>query len=89
MNTEKAIDLLDNLIGMIEDNQDNDYDTAFHMAIEALKKLPSACKYRRTYHEVEGYFKKREVCYNKKNAAECNGDCPLLTPYKGAEHELS
>ena len=37
MDKEQAIDLLDNLIGMIEDNQDNDYDTAFRMAIEALK----------------------------------------------------
>lgn len=37
MKIEQAIDLLDNLIGMIEDNQDNDYDTAFRMAIEALK----------------------------------------------------
>lgn len=32
-----AIDLLDNLIGMIEDNQENDYDEAFRMAIAALK----------------------------------------------------
>lgn len=37
MDKEQAIDLLDNLIGMVEDNQDNDYDTAFRMAIEALK----------------------------------------------------
>ena len=37
MDKERAIDLLDNLIGMIEDNQGNDYDTAFRMAIEALK----------------------------------------------------
>lgn len=37
MNKEQAIDLLDNLIGMIEDNQGNDYDAAFRMAIEALK----------------------------------------------------
>ena len=33
----QAIDLLDNLIGMVEDNQENDYDTAFRMAIDALK----------------------------------------------------
>ena len=38
MNIEKAIDLLDNLVGMIDDNQENDYDTAFHMAIDALNK---------------------------------------------------
>lgn len=38
MTIEQAIDLLDNLIGMVEDNQNNDYDTALHMAIEALRK---------------------------------------------------
>ncbi len=39
MTRNQAIDLLDNLIGMVEDNQNNDYDTALHMAIEALKQL--------------------------------------------------
>lgn len=37
---EKAIDLLDNLIGMIEDNHNSDYDTALKMAIKALEQLP-------------------------------------------------
>ncbi len=37
---EKAIDLLDNLIGVIEDNQGNDYDFALKMGIEALKQEP-------------------------------------------------
>jgi len=37
---EKAIDLLDNLVGMIEDNQDNDYDFALKKCIEALKQEP-------------------------------------------------
>lgn len=35
---EKAIDLLDNLLGMIEDNQGNDYDFALKKGIEALKQ---------------------------------------------------
>jgi hypothetical protein len=38
MTRNQAIDLLDNLIGMVEDNQNNDYDTALHMTIEALKQ---------------------------------------------------
>lgn len=38
MTTQEAIELLDNLIGMIEDNHNNDYDKAFRMAIEALEK---------------------------------------------------
>lgn len=37
---EKAIDLLDNLLGMVEDNQDNDYDKALKMGIESLRKEP-------------------------------------------------
>ena len=38
MTRETALDLLDNLKGMIEDSQGNDYDKAFRMAIEALKR---------------------------------------------------
>lgn len=38
MTREEAIDLLDNLIGMVEDNHNSDYDTALQIAIEALSK---------------------------------------------------
>jgi len=38
MTREEAIDLLDNLIGMVEDNHNSDYDMALQMAIEALNK---------------------------------------------------
>lgn len=37
MDRQTAADLLDNLIGMVEDSQKNDYDTALKMGIEALK----------------------------------------------------
>ena len=37
MSREEAIDLLDNLIGMVDDNHDSDYDTALKMAIKALE----------------------------------------------------
>lgn len=37
MTRQEAIELLDNLIGMIEDNHGADYDTALHMAIHSLK----------------------------------------------------
>lgn len=37
MTRETAINLLDNLIGMVEDNQQNDYDEAFKLAIRSLK----------------------------------------------------
>ena len=42
MNNQEAIDLLDNLIGMISDNQDSDYDEALKMGISALQKNESA-----------------------------------------------
>ncbi len=37
MSRKEAIELLDNLIGMVEDNHGADYDTALHMAINSLK----------------------------------------------------
>lgn len=40
MTNEEAINLLDNLIGMIEDNQNSDYDQALHMGINSLKAEP-------------------------------------------------
>lgn len=42
MTNKEAIDLLSNLIGMVEDTHGNDYDNAFHMAIEALSKIDDA-----------------------------------------------
>ena len=41
MTNQEAIELLDNLVGMIEDNQNSDYDKAFKMGIEALGKQGS------------------------------------------------
>ena len=37
MDKQTAIDLLDNLLGMIEDNHESDYDTAIKMGIDALQ----------------------------------------------------
>ena len=54
MTREEAIDLLDNLIGAVEDNHGSDYDGALKMAIKALEREPfinkpcvsiGACKY--------------------------------------------
>ena len=42
MTKDEAINLLDNLIGMVEDSQDNDYDEALKMAIEALERTSNA-----------------------------------------------
>ena len=40
MTREEAIDLLDNLIGFVEDSRNSDYDTAFKMGIKALEQEP-------------------------------------------------
>lgn len=37
MDRQTAENLLDNLLGMVDDSQENDYDTALKMGIEALK----------------------------------------------------
>jgi hypothetical protein len=38
MTRESAIDLLDNLIGFVEDNHGSDYDEALKLAIKALEQ---------------------------------------------------
>ena len=40
MTREEAIDLLDNLIGFVEDNHGSDYDEALKIAIKALEQEP-------------------------------------------------
>ena len=44
MDKQTAIDLLDNLLGMVEDNHDSDYDTAIKMGIDAIKEKTQLSK---------------------------------------------
>ena len=47
MNIQEAIELLENLDGMIEDNHNSDYDTAFKIAKECMEKqIPKKPKYK-------------------------------------------
>ena len=39
MTVQEAIGLLENLDGMIEDNHNSDYDSAFRIAIESMKEV--------------------------------------------------
>ena len=59
MTREEAIDLLDNLIGMIEDNHNSDYDKALKMAIKSLEQEPILDKIRaeidKQYDRVHPY----------------------------------
>ena len=49
MTRKEAKDLLDNLIGMVEDNHNADYDTALEMGIEALDKCDKIEKIIESY----------------------------------------
>lgn len=50
MTKKEAIDLLNNLIGMIEDNHGSDYDSAIRMAINALKNQPEIIRCKNCEH---------------------------------------
>ena len=52
MTNEKAIDLLDNLIGMVDDNHHNNYDEALKMGIEALKHPVIHAKWLNKFHRT-------------------------------------
>lgn len=70
---QMAIDLLDNLIGMVDDNHGSDYDAALRMGIEALKaEEPVRCEDCRWG---------REVCGN----IECFVDSDIFTEYHAYE----
>jgi len=56
MTREEAIDLLDNLIGFIEDNHGSDYDEAFKIAIKALEQEPRWIPVSERLPEKEGRY---------------------------------
>ena len=76
MTREEAIDLLDNLIGMIEDNHNSDYDTAFKMAIKALEQEP------KTGHWIlNDYQGVQAVGYLTYHCSECGRE--ISSKYHG------
>lgn len=70
MTNKEAINLLDNLLGIVEDNQNNDYDTALKMAIEALKQPEiirrKECKHKRRYKFPPKYDEKDYCSINER-----------------------
>ena len=101
MDKEKAIDLLDNLIGMIEDNQENDYDEALKMGIKALA-IPSAepktghckdCKYFEydSVAKVDGIplIVAHEICSKWGDGCKTKEDgyCFLYEPQERSDKE--
>lgn len=65
MTEEKAIDLLNNLIGMIEDNHNSNYDLALKMGIKALQQR---------------YFfnKRKDDCQKRVMCQGCRFYCPYI-----------
>lgn len=63
MTREEAIELLEYVIGLVEDSQGNDYDTAFSMAIEALQAEPK---------HGEWQVDEAECIYGKKYIITCS-----------------
>ena len=56
MDRKEAADLLDNLIGMVEDNHGEDYDTALKMGIEALSANGDTIYRQAAIDMIEKYF---------------------------------
>ena len=69
MTSAAAIDLLDNLIGMVDDNQGNDYDSALHMAIDALKAQAERTEERTETHACDLISRQAAIRWVK---TECN-----------------
>lgn len=79
MTREEAITLLDDLIGLVEDNHGRDYDRAFHMAIEALQQGP--VKHGK-WEEKETHLNENDCSITEWQSAKCS-NCGKYhtTPY--------
>ena len=63
MTIEESIDLLDNLVGFVEDNQGNDYDGALVLSINIMRK------YQKIENIVDAYItdNPREPMYDTED----------------------
>ncbi len=68
---QTAVELLDNLIGMVEDTNGNDYDTALKMGIEALKAERRARWEYVDYGGIGNYHCSRCRAIGKKGYEYC------------------
>ena len=81
MTNEEAIYLLDNLIGMINDNHDSDYDTALKKAINSLKQEPKTGYWIRI---TNGAMREKYICSKCGRQIEdygIEGLLPVKYPY--------
>ena len=84
MTTEEAKDLLDNLIGMLTDNHNSDYDTALKMGIKALEKSKKPeyqcqcyCQYPNKHHKCKNGHWKCVDNYRPIEKAQRNSYSPV------------
>ena len=64
MTREEAIDLLDNLIGIVEDNHKSDYDMALQMAIQALEQEPKTDILDKIRAEIDKWHHLTDKAFN-------------------------
>ena len=82
MTREEAIDLLNNLIGMIEDNHNSDYDKALIMAIRSLKKGPceDAISREEAIKSIKEQFSYGEFYCDEYSIVGLMNNLPPVTP---------
>lgn len=78
MTREEAIDLLDNLIGMVEDNHNSNYDTALQMAIKALEQEPKS-EWQHDHEILKAYSDGANEMLDKVRAEI--GSLPKIYPF--------
>lgn len=101
MTKEQAIDLLDNLIGFIEDSHGSDYDQALKMAIKALEQEPfinkpcvseKVCEYDKDVvlgnirAEIENYDN-FIICANGQKGIHIDKALEIIDKYKAESEE--
>lgn len=92
MTREEAIDLLDNLIGMISDSRNSDYDTAFKMAIKSLEQESKTghCKDCKWWKDSDGAYRRgveaESKCpINRKEVFDGDGYCYMFEPQESED----
>ena len=99
MTREEAIELLDNLTGMVEDNQNSDYDMALKMAIKALEQAPceelfdnwrEAPSYAMTLEQAREavHELRKEAVKLRREASEWQQDHAILKAHSDGANEV-
>lgn len=90
MEVKEAADLLDNLVGMVEDSHGADYDTALRMGIEALMESGDIIYRQAAIDAIRGWVNKAyEDWGNAATEIRCfNAIYPLIMALPSAQPSL-